>query len=122
VHFCPGGPVRHDPAPSALENDAIDLHFVLLPSGAEHREFLGLNEVIHGLIAARALAHSARCAGFAKLLGHAGIVVGLPGPANGIRGPIIGRRIAVGVEDFGLQIADERLDFGAGIRPPKTLK
>jgi len=48
--------------------------------------------------------------------------MGLPCPANGLRRPIIGRWVAVGVKDFRLKISHERFNFGAGICPAKNGK
>jgi hypothetical protein len=115
LHFCPGL-VGHYPPSPALENNSIDLHLVLLPAGAKQGELLGMNEEIDGLTSAGALAHSTGPCGLAKLFRHAAAIMGLASPANGIRRPIIGRRVAVGVKDFRLEVADESLDFGAGIR------
>ena len=49
-------------------------------------------------------------------LAHAAVILHLAGSPDGIRRPIIRRRVAVGVENLGLEVADKRFDFGAGIR------
>ena len=67
LHFRPGLG-GYDPASSALEYDAVNLHPALLSSGAKHGELLGLHNVIYGLASARTLADPACCCGFAKLV------------------------------------------------------
>src|SRR5438067_1869050 len=101
---------RHDPAASALENDAVHLQVAFLPARAQHGEFLRLNQIFNNLAASGALVPAC---GFGDALGKTAVVLHLAGSADGIRRPIIGRWIAVGVEDFGLQIAEKSFGLGA---------
>ena len=102
-------PDRHFPAPPCLENDAVHLHFKVRPSGAKHGELLGLHEEFDALAGSGVL----RAASAGNAFGQPGGKPGLMCLANRIGSPVVRRRVAVGVENLGLEIADERLDFGA---------
>ena len=102
----------HQPAPPALENDAIHLHVALLAAGPQHCELLRLHKVFDDLTPARALiAATARAGRAGKPLAHAAVILHLAGSADGIRRPIIGGRIAVRMENLGLQVTHECLNF-----------
>lgn len=87
-----------NPTPPSLKDDGIDLQLTFFPTCAQHREFLGLNQIFKELTSPCTLVHpsSASCPG---ALRHAAIILDLPGASDGISRPIVGRRVAIGVKD-----------------------
>ncbi len=109
---------RGEPAASTLEDDRIHLEVAFRSPGAEHRELLRLDQILENETSSRVLVHASPCPCHA--FGESPIELRLTGFADGFGAPVVRGGVAVGVEDFGLEVAEKALCVRTGVAPTES--